>query len=88
VVHEYHLEAAADAATMTIAALNATPRVLPYAECPAAASYAGGIVGQRLADLRMTVLTTLTGTHSCTHLNDMLRALAEVPQLCAKAGLA
>ena len=37
--------------------------------------------GTRIADLRTTVLATLTGIECCTHLNDALRALAEVPVL-------
>ncbi len=39
--------------------------------------------GERLADLRALVLERLRGTAGCTHLNDALRALAEVPQLVA-----
>jgi len=37
-----------------------------------------------LLDLRKTVLSKLAGTAGCTHLNDVLRALAEVPQLLEK----
>jgi hypothetical protein len=36
-----------------------------------------------LADLRQLVLERLRGTAGCTHLNDALRALAEVPHLVA-----
>jgi Protein of unknown function (DUF2889) len=81
VVHEYQLDARADADTMELTEVQATPRVLPYGECPAAAESVHQLVGQPLRQLRQSVLTTLTGTGSCTHLNDMLRALAEVPVL-------
>jgi hypothetical protein len=36
-----------------------------------------------LADFRDAVLATLPGTLGCTHLNDVLRALADVPTLVA-----
>jgi Protein of unknown function (DUF2889) len=57
------------------------PRVLPYRECPNAAPNATRMIGQRLADFRQSVITTLPNTLGCTHLNDVLRSLAEVPQL-------
>jgi hypothetical protein len=39
------------------------------------------MVGIPLTDLRMAVLEQLKGIHGCTHLNDVLRSLAEVPAL-------
>ena len=39
------------------------------------------IVGTPLGELRTTVLERLSGTRGCTHLNDAMRALAEVPTL-------
>ena len=39
------------------------------------------VVGTPLAELRTTVLERLARTNGCTHLNDALRALAEVPVL-------
>jgi hypothetical protein len=41
------------------------------------------VEGAPLRDLREVVLTRLRGTDCCTHLNDMLRDLAEVPVLMA-----
>jgi hypothetical protein len=38
-------------------------------------------VGTPLADLRHEVLDKLRRVDGCTHLNDVLRALAEVPVL-------
>jgi hypothetical protein len=39
------------------------------------------LLDSELPQLRQTVLDQLPGTLGCTHLNDALRALAEVPTL-------
>lgn len=82
-VHEYLLSATADRATMTLRSLSADPRVLPFGYCPNAILNIGRLVGTSIADLRRTVLTEFARTEGCTHLNDMMRAMAEVPQLVA-----
>lgn len=87
-VHEYRLSATADPVTLKLLSVEADPRVLPYAECPAAALNAPRMVGTPLAELRETVLVDLRGTAGCTHLNDALRALAEVPMLVTRLSLA
>jgi hypothetical protein len=84
-VHEYLIEATVDAGTGTVTRLVAHPRVLPYAECPAAAPNVEWLVGQSLADLRFRVLEILRGPDCCTHLNDALRALADVASLVDNA---
>lgn len=83
VVHEYALAATVDAASMILTDIEATARVLPFAECPAAAANVTRLIGQPMSKLRDSVLEIITGTSCCTHLNDMLRALAEVPVLAA-----
>jgi hypothetical protein len=83
-VHEYRLTATADPVSLRLLSVEADPRVLPYAECPGAAPNVARLVGQPLASLREAVLKTLPGTLGCTHLNDALRALAEVPALVAR----
>ena len=81
-VHEYRLTASADPVSLELLSVAADPRVLPYAECPGAAPNVVRLVGERLgAELREKVLKDLPGTLGCTHLNDALRALAEVPAL-------
>lgn len=80
-VHEYSLTAIADGNTGELLAIEATPRVLPYAECPLAVQNLDQILGVRLEDLRAVVLRRLGGIAGCTHLNDALRALADVPYL-------
>lgn len=80
-IHEYRITATADAPTQTLRSVVATPGTLPYKECRAAPVNVDALVGVPLANLRAQVLLTLRKTAGCTHLNDMLRALAEVPTL-------
>ena len=84
-VHEYRITAAADAAG-TIETLTATPRTLPYHECPFATAGLGRLVGTALGGLRTGVPSTLRGTAGCTHLNDAVRGLADVPALLRSGG--
>jgi hypothetical protein len=83
-IHEYSLRATADIATGTLLTLEVKPGTLPHAECPAALSNVGVLVNTPMADLRDTVLERLRKTAGCTHLNDMMRSLAEVPVLAGK----
>ena len=83
VIHEYTVTARADAATGVVTACQAEARVLPWLECPGAAASAGRVVGMSWAELRGYVRAALTGTTTCTHLNDALRSLAGVPHLLA-----
>jgi hypothetical protein len=82
-VHEYRLDATVDPVSGTLVQVSADPRVLPYRECPLATVNIEELVGTPVVDLRETVLERLRGTLGCTHLNDALRALAEVPTLMA-----
>ncbi|WP_297490040.1 DUF2889 domain-containing protein [Acidocella sp.] len=80
-LHEYRICATADPVSLALLSVEAEPRVLPFAECPAAAANAGRMVGKTLGELREAVLDELRGVAGCTHLNDALRALADVPLL-------
>ncbi|WP_181782053.1 DUF2889 domain-containing protein, partial [Pseudonocardia pini] len=80
-VHEYRLSARAEAGVLTEVA--ADPRVLPYLECPLATRTVDRMVGTPVGQLRAAVLERLKGTAGCTHLNDALRALAEIEVLAA-----
>jgi hypothetical protein len=82
-VHEYQLLATADLGSGTLTSMTARPRVLPYGECTAAAPNASWLNGTPLRGLRSEVLGRIRGTDCCTHLNDALRSLAEVPVLAA-----
>jgi hypothetical protein len=81
VVHEYRLTARADPKTLRLRSIDAEPRVLPFVECPNATHNVALLLDTPLPQLRDKVLVELKGTAGCTHLNDALRALAEVPTL-------
>jgi hypothetical protein len=83
VVHEYTVEATVDAQTLLVSSCAATVQVLPWVECPAAADSAGRLVGMPVRHLRNAVRTEFVGITTCTHLNDQLRSLADVPALLA-----
>ena len=65
----------------TLFSIEAQPGNLPYPECPGATANIQRLVGTPLAELRATVLERLAKTAGCTHLNDALRALADVHRL-------
>lgn len=81
-VHEYCISAVADKSDGRLTDIFVDPRVLPFDECPNAVRNTSRVIGMTLGDFRSTVIPTLPGTDGCTHLNDMLRSLAEVPALC------
>jgi hypothetical protein len=80
-IHEYTLTAQADLETGSVRAVTPVPRVLPYDECPLAVRNVAALAGLPLSDARGAVLERLRGPLGCTHLNDMLRSLADVPGL-------
>jgi hypothetical protein len=83
-VHEYIVEATIDRATMTLTGITADPRILPFPYCPAATLNIHQLVGAPVAELRQRVLAEFPKTKGCTHLNDVMRSLAEVPLLAAE----
>lgn len=82
-IHEYRVHAVIDSDTMIVRSLQALPLVLPFPECPGASINASRMVGQPIGEFRQRVIETLPGIEGCTHLNDVLRALADVPDLAA-----
>lgn len=88
VVHEYRLRVTADPRSERILSINAEPRVLPSMECVGAKHNVARMLDVPLWALRERVLADLRGTAGCTHLNDALRALAEVPALVNRLSLA
>jgi hypothetical protein len=80
-LHEYILHVALDPETQAITSLEPEPRVLPFRECPGAIANAKTLVGVPMDRVRDAVLENLRGPAGCTHLNDALRALADVPSL-------
>jgi Protein of unknown function (DUF2889) len=84
IIHEYTLDAVVDTETGIIVESHATPRVLPWQECPGAVASAERIAGMTLQDLHLRVRQELSGTSTCTHLNDLLRSVADVAALIAR----
>ena len=82
-IHEYDLDLTVDSQTREILSLTATPHVLPFPECPGAVANTQLLVGKPIDEIRDEVLANLRKTAGCTHLNDALRALAEVPKLAS-----
>jgi hypothetical protein len=82
-LHEYTVAARVDAASGMLTAVAARPHVLPFRECQWAPPHVDLLVGRPVETFRTSVQSTLTDIQSCTHLNDMLRSLAEVPALAA-----
>jgi hypothetical protein len=83
VLHEYALTAALDRSSLVLSGVVATPVVLPWPECPAAAASAARLDGHALDELRELVRREFKGTSTCTHLNDLLRSLADLGPLGA-----
>ncbi len=80
-VHEYTLTATVDRRDLVVLTAEATPRVLPGPDCPAAAASAGWLVGRHVDELRDWVREESTGPATCTHLNDALRTLGDLGRL-------
>lgn len=82
-LHEYGVVAVVHPDSHLLLSIEATSKVLPFPECPWAAPHADKLVGQPVTDFRASVPNTVTELEACTHLNDMLRGLADVPALAA-----
>lgn len=85
-IHEYNLRATADLDTLEVLTMEPEARILPFSECPGAIHNTQRLVGRGLAEIREEVLAQLRGPDGCTHLNDALRALADVPDLAGRVG--
>lgn len=81
-IHEYLLEARIGP-DGRLQAVEAKAGTLPYRECRAAPANLNALSGTPTDALREIVLEKLKLTHGCTHLNDMMRSLAEVPALAS-----
>jgi len=83
-VHEYRVHAEVDEASGILVTIQALPLILPFRECPGASVKISRLVGKNVAEFRTTVPVELASTLGCTHLNDVARALADVPALARK----
>jgi Protein of unknown function (DUF2889) len=86
IVHEYHVDATVETRHWGIDDIAAVDHVLPWPECPQAAGSARRLVNAPLRSLRDDVRAGFVGTTTCTHLNDQLRSLTDVPVLAAACG--
>jgi len=84
VLHEYGVRATLEANEGRVLAVLPAPRVLPHVECPVAGASTERLVGMPCADLRDLVSSTLCGPSTCTHLNDLMRSIADVPALLTR----
>jgi hypothetical protein len=83
-LHEYSVRGRFDPEDRTIRSIDGAAHVLPWQECPAAIGSVGRVVGMPADDLRARVRAELVGTSTCTHLNDLLRSLADLPVLASE----
>jgi hypothetical protein len=81
IVHEYTVGGSVDTSTRTITSITADVRVLPWQECPGAIGSAARVRGMSLSELRERIRGEFVGTSTCTHLNDTLRAVADLGAL-------
>ncbi|MDT5211534.1 MAG: hypothetical protein QOF67_3949 [Mycobacterium sp.] len=81
IVHEYTVVGSVDTATRTISSVTANVAVLPWQECPGAIGSAARVRGMTLSELRGRIRGEFVGTRTCTHLNDTLRAIADLDAL-------
>jgi len=81
IIHEYTVSATVDPATGKVVECEATPRVLPFLECPQAAASAARLAGMNVFGLRPQARAELLGPTTCTHLTDTLREIEDVVAL-------
>jgi hypothetical protein len=84
ILHEYVVHILASPGG-TVEKVTVDPRVLPYPECPGAVAAVQRLVGRKLSELGRDVPELLSGTASCTHLNDLLRSVEAASLLTGDA---
>jgi hypothetical protein len=82
-VHEYAITAVIDPASDELKELTATPRALPFPECPVAMDNLTRVIGTPARELRRAATHALHGVMGCTHLTDSVRELADAPILAS-----
>lgn len=78
VLHEYTVRAVVEPESRSILQCVATPGALPAQECPSAAASAQHLAGKTISEVSSVVQEHLRGPSTCTHLNDVLRTLADI----------
>jgi hypothetical protein len=85
-VHQYHLRAGIDPCDLTVVDLQVDPGFLPSVDCGAAAASAEAARGELVESLAGAVRASCPTSSTCTHLNDFLSTLADVPALAGWLG--
>lgn len=83
VLHEFGVTGTIDPQSGAMSALKATARVVPHDECQLSALSTSRVVGATAGRFREVVSMEMFGPATCTHLNDLLRSLADAPALAA-----
>jgi hypothetical protein len=81
-LHEWHVSVGVDGEGRFVD-IEAQPGRLPWAECPSASASAALLAGCTPDEVEPVVARAFEGIGTCTHLDDTLRSLAEVPDLLA-----
>lgn len=79
--HEYRGRATVDPDSFLLEHVEMEFGALPYSICQAAAVTPRKLVGRSVREFRTAVIEVLKGTSGCTHLNDSLRTLHDVPAM-------
>jgi Protein of unknown function (DUF2889) len=83
-LHEWTVTASLDSSTGRIVSIDADSGQLPWQECPAAGRSAATLRGVHPNEIERIVAGEFRGISTCTHLNDTLRSMAELPDLIAQ----
>jgi hypothetical protein len=81
-LHEWHVGVDIDGEGRFVE-LQADPGRLPWRECPSAQASAAMLAGHRADEVERVIARKFKGIGTCTHLDDTLRSLTEVPDLLA-----
>ena len=81
IVHEYTVGASVDTPTRTITSVTRAAKDLLWHAYPGAIGSATRVRGMTLSEMRNRIRGEFVGTSTCTHLNDTLRAIADLDAL-------
>lgn len=84
VYHEYRADALIDPDGYVLEDIRITPGALPFTTCVAAPGNTDRLIGRPVSDFGRQVPAALGGVMGCTHLNEALKALQDVPMLAAE----
>lgn len=81
--HEYLIDATVDPDGLILKDIAVQPGSLPFSTCLAAPATAAALTGRPIGAFGELAPALLAGTAGCTHLNEMLRSLRDVPAMAA-----